>query len=140
MKTHAAMHYDSLRCCGWLMVLPLVRLLALRLGLLLLPQLLLVVIQKLLVLLGPATRLVTVTARQSGRVVRRLGFFLLGFLLDLFDARGVGDVVGEGPLVFRVEAVVRVFGGAFEGLAFVVRVAWERAQRAERVKGARGTK
>jgi len=101
----------------------LLGLFGLLLGLVHLPDNLLVVLDQLLVLLGALRRLVSVRSSERRGVVSELGLLLIGGSLFGVGLGGVGDVVGEGSLVFRVETLVRVFGSDFESLAGLG-VAW----------------
>ena len=111
------MPHDLLQCCAGARRLVLVGLLGLLLGLLLLPELLLLVVKDLLVLLGAPRRLVAVRLGDDGGVVGELEAGSVSLLLLLLGRGGVGEGVGVRSLVLSVETLVGVVRGDGVSLA-----------------------
>lgn len=89
--------------------------LGLSLGLVHLPDDLLVVVEELLVLLGTSRWLVSVRPGDGSWVLVGLG--LIGSLLLLLSLLSVGEGVLDRSLVFGVESVVSIGWGLLESLS-----------------------
>lgn len=101
----------------------LLGLLGLLLGLVHLPDDLLLVVDNLLVLLGTPGRLVAMRSGERSGVVSGLSLGLVGLGLESIGFGGIGDVVGEGSLVLGIKTLVGVLRADFESLTGLG-VAW----------------
>lgn len=100
-----------------LRMLRLMSFLALLLGLLLLPQLLFIILDKFFILPGPSAWLITMGLSDSGRLLKSLFVLSLSLLFELLNSLGICKSIAVVSLVFSVESGVGTLRSILKGLA-----------------------